>query len=101
MVREASPEASGVAATPKFQFEQVAKGQPRSVYVGFVESVENFYVQLSDGMALLDDLMEELQEHYDGGKGKPLRNPQVISPLLGCSLWFFVVVLYILFDEKL
>lgn len=81
VVRGVSPEASGAA--PKFQqyqFVQLAKGQPQSVYMGFVESVESFFVQLSEGMSQLDDLMEELQRHYDTGKGKPLRNPQVISP---------------------
>lgn len=90
VVRGVSPDASGAA--PKFQqyqFVQPARGQPQSVYVGFVESVESFYVQLSEGMSRLDDLMEELQEHYDGGKGKPLKNPQVISMLI--VLWWCCV----------
>ncbi|KAK7099992.1 fap1 adhesin-like [Littorina saxatilis] len=68
------------SSAPKYQHVQVARGKNHAVYVGYIDSVENFCVQLAAGMPELDQLMEEIGDYYNSGKGKPLTNPQVGMP---------------------
>ncbi|XP_076440382.1 uncharacterized protein LOC143279929 [Babylonia areolata] len=81
VVRGSTPDPT--ASAPRFQkyrFVEPRKGQSRKAYVPFVESVESFYLQLSDGMGGLEELMQELQLFYGAGNGKPIHNPVIGQP---------------------
>nr|KAG5696920.1 hypothetical protein BaRGS_015884 [Batillaria attramentaria] len=81
VVRGASePPSDGGSRFQQYRFEKLQTGQRAEVYVAFAESVVSFYVQLADRMQELDELMAELETHYNSGVGKPLLNPQVGMP---------------------
>ena len=73
VVRGMSPDAS--AAPPKFQQYRVVQtniGQSYLACVAYVDSVDSFHVQLTEGVGKLEDLMSELQDHYRAGSRKPV-----------------------------
>jgi hypothetical protein len=62
---------------PAYQFRQLASGETTNVFVSYVDSVENFFVQLSESADAIENLMAQLGTYYDAGKGKPIPQPQV------------------------
>lgn len=87
VVRGASePPSEAGSGFEQYQFEKVGRGERAKVYVGFADSVMSFYVQLSARMQQLDDLMAQLEAHYNSGTARPLASPQVHSAMTGVNV---------------
>lgn len=86
------PPSDGGSRFEQYQFEKIRPGQRAKVYVAFADSVSSFFVQRSARMQELDDLMAQLEAHYNSGSSKSLGSPQVGMPCVARyeedGLWY-------------